>query len=85
MRCLPDYLQQYSNSFGKIGCLKGKHHIIVDREVPPVVIPLRHIPVPFKIKLNEELDRMGNMEIITPIEDWSLVILKNPIGNCEFV
>ena len=42
MRCLPDYLQQYSNGFGKIGCLKGKHHIIVDREVPPVVIPLRH-------------------------------------------
>ena len=31
-RYVPDYLQQYTNYFGKIGFLKEKHHIIVDRE-----------------------------------------------------
>ena len=65
--CVPDYLQQYSNCFGEIGCLKEKH-IVVDREVPPVINPPRPIPALLKMKLNEELDRMVEMEIITPIE-----------------
>ena len=62
-----------SDCFGKIGCLKEKHHIVVDREVPPVINPPRRIPVSLKMKLNEELDRMVKIEIINPIEecaDW---------------
>ena len=42
--CAPDYLQQYSDCFGKIGCLKEKHCIVLDREVPPVINPPRCIP-----------------------------------------
>ena len=49
--CVPDYLQQYSNCFGEIGCLKEKH-IVVDREVPPVINPPRPIPALLKMKLN---------------------------------
>ena len=37
--CVPDYLQPYTDCFGKIGCLKEKHHIIVEREVPSVFNP----------------------------------------------
>ena len=62
-----------SDCFGEIGCLKEKHHIVVDREVPPVINPPRRIPVSLKMKLNEELDRMVKIEIINPIEecaDW---------------
>ena len=84
--CVPDYLQQYTDCFGEIGCLKAKHHIIVDREVPPVIHPPRHIPASLKMKLNEELDRMVKMEIITLIEeptDWlsSLHIVEKPNGQ----
>ena len=42
--CAPDYLQQYSDCFGKIGCLKEKHCIVLDREVPSVINPPRCIP-----------------------------------------
>ena len=30
-RCVPAYLQQYTDCFGETGCLKEKHHIVVDR------------------------------------------------------
>ena len=54
--------------FGKIGRFKEKH-TVVDREVPPVINPPRHLPAPLKIKLNEELDRMVKTEINTPTEE----------------
>ena len=84
--CVPDYLQQYTDCFGEIGCLKEKHHIVVDIEVPPVINPPRRIPASVKMRLNEKLDRMVKMEIITPIEeptDWvsSLVIVEKPNGQ----
>ena len=83
---VPDYLHLYTDCFGKMGCLKEKHHIIVVREVPPVINPPRCIPASLKMKLNEELYRMVKMEIITPIEeptDWvsSLVIDEKPNGQ----
>ena len=64
---------------------QGKNHIVVDREVPPTINPPRHIPTSLKMRLNEELDRMVKIEIITPIEeptDWvsSLVIVEKPNG-----
>ena len=84
--CAPDYLQQYSDCFGKIGCLKEKHCIVLDREVPSVINPPRCIPTSWIMKLNKELVRMVKMEIITPIEkptDWvsSLVIVEKPNGQ----
>ena len=29
--CVPDYLQQYTDYFGEIGCLREKHHIVVEK------------------------------------------------------
>ena len=84
--CVPDYLQQYTDCFGKIGCLKENHHIVVDSEVPPDSNPPRCMPVSLKIELNKKLDRMVKTQIITPIEehtDWvsSLVIVEKPNGQ----
>ena len=42
--CARDYLQQYSDCFGEIGCLKEKYCIVLDREIPPVINPPRCIP-----------------------------------------
>ena len=66
---VPDYLHEYTNCFGEIDCLKEKYHIVVDREVHPVINPPRRIPASLKMKLNEKLDKMVKMEIITPIEE----------------
>ena len=46
-----------------------KHHIVVDRQVPPVIKPRRRIPVSLKIEVNEELGRMVKMEISNPTEE----------------
>ena len=86
--CVPDYLQQYTDCFDKIGCLKEKHCIIVDREVPPVINPPRCIPASLKMRLNEELNRMVKVEVITSIEeptDWvsSLVIVEKLNGQLQ--
>ena len=51
-RSVPDYLRQYTDCFGEVGCLKEKHSV-VDKEVPPVINPPRRIPASLKIKLNE--------------------------------
>ena len=74
-RCVPDYLQKYTNCFGKVGCLREKHQIVVDRDVSRVINPQ-----------TKELDRMVKMEIITPINEptnWisSLVIVEKPNGH----
>ena len=84
--CVPDYLQQYNDCFGEIGCLKEKYHIVVGREVPPVINPPRCILASLKMKLNEELDRMVTIEIITATEEptdrvSSLVIAEKPNGQ----
>ena len=50
--CVTDYLQQYTGCFGETGWLKEKHHIVVDKEVPPVINPPRCIPASLKMKLN---------------------------------
>ena len=40
-RCVPDYLQQYTDCFGKICC--QKRHIVVDTEATPVINSPRRI------------------------------------------
>ena len=42
--CVADCLQQYTDCFGEIGCLKENCHIVVDGEVSPVVNLPRQIP-----------------------------------------
>ena len=79
-RYIPNYLQQYTDCFCKIGCIKEKYHIVVDREVPPVMNPPRHITASLKIKLNM------SGQVITATEettDWvsSLVIVEKPNGQ----
>ena len=68
-RCVPDYLQQYTDCFAKIQCLKQKRHVVVDRKVLPVINPFRRIAASLKIKLNEESDRLVKIEIITLMKE----------------
>ena len=72
--------------FGEIGSLKEKHHIVKDREVPPVINPSRSILALLKMTLKEECDKMVKMEIMTLIEEPTdgingLVIVAKPNGQ----
>ena len=66
-------LRQYIDMFHGIGCFQGTHHISVDPKVQLVVHPSRRIPLALKDKLKEELNSLGNQEILTPVTyptDW---------------
>ena len=81
---LPSYLNE--DYFAETGCLDNGHHIVIDDSVPPTInLPWR-IPITLKEKVNNELQQMLKMNIITPIEvqtDWenSMIAIEKPNGN----
>ena len=70
---IPDYLQEFSDCFGKIGCFT-RTHIVTDPEVQPTINPPRRVPnIALHNRLHDELQRMIKMKVITPVEepsDW---------------
>ena len=77
---------QYADVFDGLGCLPGKHSIVVDPTVQPVVNPCRKVPFALHNKLKEELDRMVDLKVIAPVDkptDWvnSIVIVKKSNGK----
>ena len=83
---IPVYLEKFSSCFGKIGKLKYPHHIVIDKNIKPVINPPRRLPIALKERLHEELRRMTEMGIIKPINEptnWvsSLVIVEKSNGK----
>ena len=82
----PDFINDYLDCFGKIGCLPGTHHIVTDPDVKPVIHPPRRVPYALLDKYKKELDEMVNLKIIVPVTeptDWvsSIVIAEKPNGS----
>eukprot|EP00794_Sanderia_malayensis_P014552 gene14552-16054_t len=78
--------KEFSDCFGKIGCLERTHHIEVKEDVKPVISPIRKIPLALKSRLKEELERMIKLDVIEPVEkptDWvnALVVVSKPNGK----
>ena len=76
-------LDKYKDVFDGIGLFEGKCSIQIDPTVPPVVHPPRRVPVSLKDRLQEELDRMESLGIITKVTEptaWvsSLVLIQKP-------
>ncbi|XP_033747087.1 uncharacterized protein K02A2.6-like [Pecten maximus] len=72
--------------FEGLGKLAGKLHLEVDPTVPPTKIPVRRIPVSLKDRVQDELMRLTNLGVITPVTtptDWisSIVVVKKHNGN----
>lgn len=66
--------------------LNQTYHIVLDPTVPPVIDASRKVPVALQHRLKEELKRMENMKIITPVSEpteWvsSLVLVEKPNGS----
>ena len=56
-----------------MGTLYNTHHIENEYNVTPVVTPVRKIPLALKPKLEKELKRMVDLDIIKPVQkpiDW---------------
>ena len=63
-----------------------KYHIEIKDNVTPVVTPVRKIPLALKPKLEKELKRMVDLDIIEPLQNPTdrvngLVVVEKPIGK----
>ena len=81
-----DFLAEYSDCLGQIGCLPGMHHIVVKDNMTPVIHVPRRVPVALRHKSKEEPERIKRLDIIEPVNepsDWvsSLVIVQKPNGS----
>ena len=69
-----------------LGRMEGKVHLETDPNVAPTVMPPRRVPVALKEKLKNELDRLTQRKVISPIQEptaWvsSMIVAKKPDGN----
>ena len=82
-------MSEYSDVFGEeLGRMEGKVHLETDPNVAPTVMPPHRVPVAFKEKLKNELDRSTQRKVISPIQepaDWvsSMIAAKKPDGNIQ--
>ncbi|XP_061170331.1 uncharacterized protein K02A2.6-like [Saccostrea echinata] len=82
-------LAEYPDVFEGVGRLAGKYHLVLDENIQPVVHPPRKVPIALKPLLKAELDRLQEMNIITPISEptqWvssCLMVMKpNKVRIC---
>ena len=53
-----DLITEYEDTFTGLGCLPGKYHIEVDKNVTPVQHPPRKVPISLKNKLKAHLEAL---------------------------
>jgi hypothetical protein len=74
-----EMVDQNQDLFAGLGCIPGEHRLSLNTEVTPVVSPCRKIPFAMHEKLQDELKRMEDMEVIckeTEHTDWvSLIVI----------
>ena len=76
-------MSEYSDVFGEeLGRMEGKVQLESDPNVAPTVMLLRRVPVALIEKLENELDRLTQRKVISPIQectDWisSMIAAKN--------
>ena len=81
-----DIVNSYSDVFKTKRKLEEQLHLELDESVQPVQLPPRRVPLAVKDKLQAELERLSNMEIITKVDDptdWisSLVVTTKRNGK----
>ena len=74
-----DYILLYKDVFSGEGKLEGQLHLEIDKDVHPVQLPTRRVPIALKEPLKQELDRLSSIGMIlkvdTPTEWISAVVV----------
>ena len=84
---IKELVEQYSCTFGEMGCFKnGEHHIQVDPKVEPVVSPPRRVPLGQRTKLKQKLKLMEEQKVIIKEDeptDWvnPMILVTKPNGD----
>jgi len=61
-----ELLTEFSDVFKRLGCLPGKHTIVIDKPATPVIDPCRKVPFQLYAALKFELVRMRG-DVITKV------------------
>lgn len=74
-----DYMSQYKYVFTGEGRLDGQLPLEIDKNIQPVQLPTRRVPIALRELLKQELDRLSNIGVIrkvaTPTEWVSAVVV----------
>ncbi|XP_044750579.1 uncharacterized protein LOC123310930 [Coccinella septempunctata] len=86
-----EIINENSDLFAGLGCLKQQYHIKLNENVTPIVHPPRRIPIPILNKFRETLIDLEKKNFIRKVEeptDWHIRrkfwILANTIGRRKF-
>ena len=63
-----DYISQYTDVFTGEGKLEELIHLEIDRNVQPVQLPTRKVPIALREPLKHELDRFSNIGVIQKVD-----------------
>ena len=68
----------YPDVFNRpLGTLAGTVHLEVDTNVRPVIAPTRRVPAALRSKFRDELDRLQDLGVITPVSEptsWVCIV-----------
>ena len=81
-----DYISQYTDVFTGEGKLEGLLHLEIDKNVQPVQLPTRKVPIALREPLKRELDRLSNIGVIWKVHtptNWisALVVTTKKNGK----
>ena len=80
------YISQYTNAFTGEGKLDGLLHLEIVKNVQPVQLPTRKVPIALREPLKQELDRLSNIGVIRKVNtptNWisALVVTTKKNGK----
>lgn len=81
-----DIQSEFSDVFKGVGLLPVKQDIGIDPLIPPVIHPLRRVPIALRDKIKDELDRIEEAGVIVQQKElaaWvnSMVTVQKPNGK----
>lgn len=62
-----DYMSQYKDVFTGEGRLDGQLPLEIDKNIQPVQLPTRRVPIALRELLKQELDRLSNIGVIRKV------------------
>ena len=74
----PTFTEKYADVFDdKLGCLPSVISLKTDSTVTPVVLPPRRVPISQKQALKAELNRLVDLNVLTPVSEPSQLVSQH--------